>query len=417
MYTTIFFIIIAFIIGEFAIEQYLDYRNRKASKSPIPKEAEGIYNEEEYAKQQSYFAENNKFGAISDTFSLAVTLIMFFCFGFKYVDDFIRSFGLNPIWNSVLFFSLLFLGLSIIGIPFSWYKNFVIEEKFGFNKMTTGVFVSDTIKNLLLSTILSGVVIAALSSIYSWLGENYWIIGWIVLSAISIFMMMFYASIIVPMFNKLTPLPEGELRNAIEDFCKKVDFKLDNLFVIDGSKRSAKANAFFSGLGSKKKICLYDTLIDSMTTEEIVAVLAHEIGHYKKKHTLVMLVISLLNTGLILSLSSVALGSPESGNLALSQALGSDNPSFHFSMVVFMLLFTPVSTLIGFFINKVSRRNEYQADDFAREHGYGDALVSALRKLTGKSLSNLTPDSLYVAYHFNHPTLVERVRAIKSHNK
>jgi len=229
-----------------------------------------------------------------------------------------------------------------------------------------------------------------------------------VMAGISIFMMMFYSNLIVPLFNKQTPLEAGELRDAIEAFCEKAGFKLDNLYVIDGSKRTTKANAYFSGLGRKKRIVLFDTLISSLTTEEIVAVLAHEIGHYKKKHTRAMLFFSLVNSGVLFYILSLVLGNRE-----FAEALGSNQPSFHLSVVVFGVLYTPVSTLLGLGINKLSRKNEYQADHFAKSFGLAQPLGEALKKLSVTSLSNLNPHPAYVFWHYSHPTLLQRLQMLK----
>lgn len=411
-YTTLFFIIVAFIVVETAWEKYLDHRNRIASTQPLPKEVEGLYSEEAYRKQQEYFAANNKFGNFTDVVSLAVTLILLFTFAFKYIDDFARSFGLSEPWTAAIFVVLTNLISDVISIPMSAYKNFVIEEKFGFNKMTVGTFIGDIIKNMLISIVLMTVVVAALAYVYQWLGVNYWIIGSAILAGIMIFFMMFYTSIIVPLFNKMTPLEDGSLRTAIEEFSKKTGFEISDIYIIDGSKRSSKANAFFSGLGSRKRICLYDTLKDKMTDDEIVAVLAHEIGHQKCKHTTKQLILGILNMVFILFLSSLFLGDPETGNADLAAVFGSETPSFHLSLYAFMLLMSPISTLVGWLVNNLTRKYEYEADAFAKKHGKGEELVTALKKLSADSLSNLTPDSLFVSYHYSHPTLVQRIKAI-----
>ena len=395
-YTTLFFIIVAFIVVETAWEKYLDHRNRIASTQPLPKEVEGLYSEEEYRKQQEYFAANNKFGNFTDIVSLSVTLILLFTFAFKYIDDFARSFGFSEPWTAAIFVVLTNLISDVISIPLSAYKNFVIEEKFGFNKMSVGTFIGDTIKNMLISIILMTLVVAALAYVYQWLGVNYWIIGSLIIAGIMIFFMTFYTSVILPLFNKMTPLEEGSLRTAIEEFSKKTGFKISDIYIIDGSKRSTKANAFFSGLGSRKRICLYDTLKNKMTDDEIVAVLAHEIGHQKCKHTTKQLV----------------LGNPETGNMDLANVFGSDKPSFHLSLYAFMLLMSPISTVVGWLVNILTRKYEYEADAFAQKHGKGDELVNALKKLSADSLSNLTPDPLFVSYHYSHPTLVQRIKAI-----
>lgn len=410
MYTTLFFVIIAILVLDFALESVLDYLNAKSASDTLPEEVKDIYDAQKYEKQQRYFKANKKFGLVSGLFGFAMMMLMFFLFGFAFIDNLARSWVDGSVLVALVFFGILYYANDLISMPFDLYKTFVIEEKFGFNKMTKSLFAIDTIKGWLLSSILGGGILAVLILIYEWAGDSFWILAWAVMSCISIFVMMFYVNLIVPIFNKLTPLEEGELRTAIETFCAKVNFPLDKLFVMDGSKRTTKANAFFSGLGSKKNIVLYDTLISTLTTEEIVAVLAHEIGHYKRKHTLKMLAVSLINSGVIFYLLSLVLGKYSQ---SFAEALGAQVGSFHLSIIVFGVLYTPISTLLGIVINVMSRKNEYEADGFAKEHGLADPLIGALRKLSESSLSNLTPHPAYVFFHFSHPTLLQRMRNLK----
>lgn len=413
MYTTLFWIIILIITCDYLLGVYLDYLNKKQSSKGIPEELNGLYDSEKVEQQKQYFAANYHFNQISNLFSFIVLLLMFFLFGFAFFDNLVRSFSDNTIVVALLFFGLLYIANDLITIPFSAYHTFKIEEKFGFNKMTPVLFFTDILKEWIMTALLGGVIISLLMLIYQYTGGYFWIIGWAFMSLLSIFMMMFYSNLIVPLFNKQTPLEEGELRNKIEDFCQKVGFELDNLFVIDGSKRTTKANAYFSGLGRKKRIVLYDTLIEKLTPEEIVAVLAHEIGHYKHKHTLMMLILSIINTSLMFYLLSIALGTPENGNLYIAEALGSSHPSFQFGVIVFGILYTPISTFLGIFINYISRKNEYQADDFAKNNGLGTPLGEALKKLSTSSLSNLNPHPKYVFFHYSHPTLLQRLENLK----
>ena len=414
MYTTLFWIIIAILVLDFALEWYLDYLNNSQVSEALPDEVKDLYDAEAYKKQQQYFLANKKFGMVSGLFSFVVMMLMFFLFGFAFVDNIARGFSENSIVIALIFFGILYFANEVLNIPFGIYHTFKIEERFGFNKMTPALFAADTVKGWLLTVLLGGGVLALLMLIYNETGTYFWLIAWAVMSGISIFMLMFYSNLIVPLFNKQTPLEEGELRTAIQEFCKKVDFGLDDLYVIDGSKRTTKANAYFTGLGSKKRIVLYDTLMNTLTTEEIVAVLAHEIGHYKHKHTLLMLLISILNTGFMLFLLSLALGTPETGNVHLAEALGSQYPSFHLGVIVFGILYTPISTLLGVGLNVISRRNEFQADSFAKENGLGDELGEALKKLSVSTLSNLNPHKAYVFFHYSHPTLIQRIRNLKN---
>lgn len=415
MYTTLFWIIIVFLIADFAWTSFLDAKNRSFAKNEIPIELQGVYDEEKYNKQQEYFITNNKFSSITGIFSLAIILLMFFFFGFGFVDSIARAFCQpDSMWTNILtgllFFAILYYANDILDIPFSAYQTFKIEEKFGFNKTTVPTFIGDIIKNWLLTAVFGALLIGLLMLIYFKTEEYFWILGWGVLVIFSIVTMMLYSSVIVPLFNKQTPLEEGELRNAIEDFCKKVDFQLDNLYVMDSSKRSTKANAYFSGLGSKKRIVLYDTLISTLTTEEIVAVLSHEIGHYKRKHTKKMLFFNIIYYGIIFFFLSITLKYKND----IAMTMGSEQGSFWLSLIVFAMLFSPISTIIGIGVNVLSRKNEYEADAFAKQNGKSDALISALKKLSSSSLTNLTPHPYYIFVHYSHPTLYQRIKALQS---
>ncbi len=406
------YIIIAIVILEFAWEQYLNYLNRKMMSPILPTSLIGIYNKEEYAKQQAYSKENSRLGLISGSLSFIIILFILIFGGLGWLDIELRDFTDNFIWLPLSFFAVIMLGNQIISLPFSWYDTFVIEEKFGFNKTTPKLFVADLIKGLLLSFILGGIILAIILYIYQYAGQWFWLLAWGVVAIFSIFMNMFYSEWIVPLFNKQTPLEAGELRTAIENFCQKAGFKLDNIFVIDGSKRSTKANAYFSGLGSKKRVVLYDTLIQELNTEEIVAVLAHEIGHYKKKHTLQGLLTSILSTGITFYILSLFLD-----NQQLAEALGGNTASFHLGLIGFSFLFTPISEITGLFFNIISRKNEYQADAYAAQFGLGEALGSGLKKISVKALSNLNPHPLYVFWHYSHPTLLQRLERLRLYIK
>ncbi len=412
MHEILFWIIIGIIVVDFIFEKYLDYLNTKTMSEVLPDELKGIYDEEKYRKQQAYQRENQRFGLLTSSFSFALTLAMFLFYGFAFVDNLAWGFTANAIVAALFFFGLIMFASDLLSMPFSVYDTFVIEEKYGFNKTTPKTFMLDTIKGWMLGALIGGGLLALVIFIYQKTQNMFWIYAWILVSAFTIFMAMFYSNLIVPLFNKQTPLEEGELRDAIKSFADKVGFKLDNIFVINGSKRSTKANAYFTGFGAKKRIVLYDTLINDMQTDELVAVLAHEIGHNKKKHVIQGLLISLVQTGIVLFIFSLLIN-----NSNLSKALGVDVPNFHIGLVAFGILYTPVSFVLGIFMNLLSRKNEYQADEFAAVNFKPEALASALKKLSVKNLSNLTPHKTYVFFHYSHPTLLQRLAHLKKIEK
>jgi STE24 endopeptidase len=366
-----------------------------------------VYDEERYKKAQDYQLENKRFGFITSSFSLLIMLVMLFAGGFALVHGWASSLSSSPIWTGLLFFGILMLAWDIVSTPFSVYDTFVIEEKYGFNKTTPKTFVLDKIKGWLLAAILGGGILALIIWFYQMTGKTFWLYAWGLVTVFSIFMTMFYSSLIVPLFNKQTPLEEGELKNAIKEFAGKVHFTLDDIFVIDGSKRSSKSNAYFSGLGHKKRIVLFDTLVKDLSTEEIVGVLAHEIGHYKKKHTLAMIFMSIAQTGLTLFIFSLLIDNP-----ALSRALQVEEPAFHIGLLAFGLLYSPISLILGLGVNQISRKNEYTADRFAGENYKPGPLKMALKKLSVNNLSNLTPHPAHVFFHYSHPPLLKRLEAL-----
>jgi STE24 endopeptidase len=407
MSQTIFIVIISILLAEYLISRVLDYLNAQWRGKILPAELQGIYDEEKYKKSQAYGKTNSKFALISGTFQLILILFMLFLGGFAYFDGIAKEISNHPVWSALIFFGILFFLSDIINLPFSLYATFVIEEKFGFNKTSAKTFILDKLKGWLLTIIIGGGLLGLIIWLYFQTTDMFWIYAWAAISVFSIFMSMFYSNLIVPLFNKQSPLEEGELRDAISEFGKKAGFKIDNIYVIDGSKRSSKANAYFTGLGKKKRIVLYDTLINDLSVEEIVAVLAHEIGHYKLKHTLTSMVLSIVQTGVIFYILSLFIG-----NSDLSMALGADGYSFELSLIAFGMLFSPISTVIGLFMNTFSRKNEYQADSYANSYGLGASLISSLKKLSVNNLTNLTPHPAYVFAYYSHPTLYQRIVAI-----
>ena len=404
----IFLIIVGLLVADFIFERFLEYLNSTQWSDQLPEEVKGIYDEGKYLQQQAYEKVNFRFSLITNSFSFFVMLLMFLFAGFALVNQFALSISANPILIALLFFGTLLFVSDLLNTPFSIYNTFVIEEKFGFNKTTPKTFVLDKLKGWLLGAVIGGGLLALIIYIYQLTTTHFWIYTWLVITVFSVFMVLFYSNLIVPLFNKQTTLPEGELKTSIENFSKKVGFKLDNIFVIDGSKRSTKANAYFTGLGAKKRIVLYDTLINDLSVNELVAVLAHEIGHYKKRHVVWSLLFGILQTGIMLFIFSLFVGSP-----ALSAALGVSTPSFHIGLIAFGILYSPISMITGLFMNIFSRKNEYQADAYAAGNFDKNELASALKKLSVKNLSNLRPHPAYVFFHYSHPTLLQRLKALK----
>jgi len=402
---TLLYIIIGIIVIDFIFDKILDALNAKHFNDPIPKELEDVYNIEEYERSQLYKKERFKFTLLTSTFSVLLTLGFIIFEGFAYVDSIARNISDNSIIIALIFFGIIMLGSDILMTPFSWYSTFKIEEKYGFNKTSKRTFLLDKLKGLAMGAVIGGGILALIVWFYQYTEDNFWWYTWILVAVFSVFMNMFYAKLIVPLFNKQTPLSDGSLRTKIEGYAKSVGFKLDNIFVIDGSKRSTKANAYFSGFGSEKRITLYDTLINDLEEEEIVAVLAHEVGHYKKNHIIVNLTTSILTTGFTLWLLSLFVGNP-----LLSEALGVSEPSFHIGLVSFGILYSPISEITGLIMNYISRKFEYQADNFAKNTYNGSYLISSLKKLSNNTLSNLTPHKAYIFVHFSHPSLLQRYR-------
>lgn len=400
-------LIIFILIASYLLERYLDWINIRHWSTVLPEELKGIYDEEKYRKSQEYEKAKTKFAFISSTFSFVLMIVLLITGSFAFLNNWILTITTHPVWSALLFFAMLAILSDLLHLPFSYYRTFILEDKFGFNRTTIKTFVLDKIKGYLLGVIIGGGLLYLFVWFYDTAGKNFWLYAWITFSIVMLFITMFYSSVIVPLFNTLTPLPEGNLRTAIENYCSKVGFKLKNLFIMDGSKRSSKANAFFSGMGAKKRIVLFDTLINNHTQDELVAVLAHEIGHYKKKHTRLGFILSVLQTGIMLFIFSRVIDNP-----ALSQALGSPKPYLQLGMLAFGLLYSPLSLVIGLIMNIISRKNEFEADDYAKKTFNGESLISALKKLSVNNLNNLVPHPVYVFFYYSHPPLLQRLQAL-----
>jgi len=403
--STLFNILITILLIKFVIDSVLNHLNAKHFNDTLPNDISDVYEINEYQKSQSYKKTNHNFSKITSLFSLITTLLFFFFNGFSIVDEIARGFSNNIIIITLIFFGIIIIGSDIISIPFSLYKTFVIEEKFGFNKSTKKLFFLDKIKGLLMTIILGGSILSIITWFYEFTGNYFWIYTWLLITTFSVFLNMFYSKLIVPLFNEQTILEEGDLKNEIVKYVNSVGFKANNIYVLNGSKRSTKANAYFSGFGNQKRITLYDTLINDLENNEIVAVLAHEVGHYKRKHILYNLTSSIILTGFALFVLSLFIKTP-----LLSLALGVSHPSFHIGLIAFGILYSPVSQILGVFMNYMSRNFEYQADNYAKNTFSASPLISSLKKLSKNSLSNLTPHYLYVFFHFSHPTLLDRIK-------
>ena len=409
---TLFYLIVIITIAGFAFDQWINYLNTTTLSNILPDALKGYYNEETYARQQNYEKVNNHFGLVSDIFSFILILAMLLSGGFAMVDKYVTMVSESSVLQALLFFGILAFASDLLSIPFDIYHTFSIEERFGFNKTTPWTFILDKLKGWILSAVIGGTILAFIVFISEKSGSWFWILAWICITCFTIFISYFYTTLLVPVFNKLTPLPAGELRDSIEQVAKQADFNLKDISIMDGSKRSSRGNAYFSGFGNKKSIVLFDTLVNEHSVEELTAVLAHEIGHYKKKHVLKGLLAGILQTGVLLFVLSLLLNSP-----LPALALGASVPSFHMALVAFGILYSPVSTLLGILMNKMSRKHEYEADRFAISLSKPGALQDALKQLSVKNLSNLTPHPWYVYIHYSHPTLLQRISAISESSK
>ncbi|MEJ6698734.1 MAG: M48 family metallopeptidase [Flavobacteriaceae bacterium] len=401
-------ILIVIIILNFFKDSILDYLNSKYFDNEIPNIISDIYDKEKYLKSQEYKKTQYKFNRISSIYSLLILLLFFYFDGFLVLDNYCRSLFDSELIISLSFFGIIYFGNDLLSIPFSIYHTFIIEEKFGFNKTTKKTYIIDKLKSWLLIILFGGGILSFIIFQFESIGQNFWIVAWIFISVLTLLINGLYAQIIVPLFNKQTKLEDGELKSEIEKYSKKVGFNLSNIYVIDGSKRSTKANAYFSGFGKQKRVTLYDTLINKLTKNQIVAVIAHEIGHYKKNHIIFNLLFSIIQSGIMLYILSLLIYMP-----IFSEALNIENHSFHIALITFSILYTPISEMSSLIFNLFSRKFEYEADEYADKTFDGKYLIEALKVLTKDSLSNLTPHPKYVWWHYSHPTLLERINQLR----
>jgi STE24 endopeptidase len=402
-------IILAALVGEYLLNLTADLLNLRALRPEPPASLRDVFDAERYRRSQEYTRARTRFGFVPATVDLGLVLLFWGAGGFRWLDDELRALGFGPIVTGILFIGALSLAKVIVDLPFRWHSTFVVEERFGFNKTTPKTFILDLVKGLLLAALLGIPLLAATLWFFGAAGALAWMWCWLVVTAFTIVLQFVAPTWIMPLFNKFTPLEEGELRDAVMGYAKSVSFPLQGLFVIDGSRRSTKANAFFTGFGNRKRVALYDTLIEKQTTGELVAVIAHEVGHFKRKHLLKGMIVGILHLGAVLFFLSVFLEHP-----GLFAAFGIEEISVHAGLVFFGLLFAPIDLILSFFVQRASRRHEFEADDFARETtGSGEDLISALKKLSRENLTNLTPHPFYVTLHHSHPPLIQRIEALQ----
>jgi len=406
----IYFLLLLFIVlFGFILDKYLVYLNVNNWQKKVPEELQDVYDQEKYSKARNYQLVNTRFSLLSGGFSLILTIVVLATGFLGELDNKISLTFEGDFKQSAFFFLTLILGADIVSLPFALYGTFKIEQRFGFNKTTIPTFILDKLKSYILMAILGGPILFALMYFYAEVGQYFWLYAWGLLTGFMLLTTKFYTSFILPIFSKLKPLEAGELRSAIEEYCLKVGYDLKRIYTMNGSKRSTKGNAFFSGMGKQKTIVLYDTLINQHTTEELVAILAHEVGHYKKKHTTQGLLLGIFQTGIMLFLLSLFLN-----DLNLAKALGAQRTSFHLGLIGFFMIYTPLSMVSGIFMNSISRKNEFEADAFAKSTYGAEPLISGLKNLSAQHLSNPSPHPAYVFVNYSHPPLLERINALHS---
>lgn len=414
MVNTLYFIIIAILVFNLLFSIILEQINLTGRSIKLPDLISDVYDSDNYLKQQKYEREKVRFSQIETIFSSILLIVFFSIKGFGYLQLIVSNYSNSVVVQTLIFFGILGFVSFLISIPFSYYDNFVIEEKYGFNKSSKKLFFIDCIKTLLLSAIIGGILIGFLTWLYTKNPHLFWIMALGVVLIFSFLMNTLYSSVILPLFNRKTPLEEGELKQKVLSFSESIGFSINDIYLIDGSKRSSKANAFFTGFGKKKKIFLYDTLIHNLNNEEIIAVLAHELGHYKKNHIWINLFIGIIQSSVFLYFFNLI-----SQSTTFTEVMeGSSNvPVFYLNIICFILLINPIETILGILLNVVSRKMEYSADSFAKKYGLGHNLGTALKKTSSLNYSNLTPHPLYVIINYSHPPLYDRLKALNFINE
>jgi STE24 endopeptidase len=402
------FVIIT-LIGYYLLDSSAKFLNLRSLGQEVPSEFLDVYDPNRYRRSQEYTRLNTRFEFVTATTELVILLLFWAIGGFEGVDQFIRKFHFQPVINGLIYFAILAAGQTALMLPFRIYQTFVIEQQFGFNRTTIKTFIADCLKVWLISGLVTGLLAFVVLSLFEAFGVHAWLICWVCTLVLSVILVYIAPAVVLPLFFKTRPVPEGELRDRVTEFAVREKFPIRDLLVIDGSRRSSKANAFFTGFGPNKRIVLYDTLINNHTVPELLAVLAHEIGHYKKRHLLRHFVIGQLNLFLLFLGASVCISRPE-----LFRAFGVTTPSYYVGFLLYLILIQPFGALFGVLANYWSRRDEFEADRFAAETiGDPSPLITALKRLSKENLSNLTPHPLLVSLHFTHPPVLERVLALR----
>jgi STE24 endopeptidase len=402
-------VILSALIINYVLDLVADFLNLRALRDELPDEFKDTYDAEVYRKSQEYTRVTTRFGFLTSTFDLAVTLIFWFARGFNYLDERVRSWQLGPIGTGLAYIGILLFLQMLLSLPFSIYSTFVIEERFGFNETTPTTFVTDILKGLILAIGLGGPLLAGILAFFEYAGPYAWLYCWMASAGFALFTQFIAPTWIMPLFNKFKPLEEGELKEKILSYAHSVNFPVQGIYIMDGSRRSSKSNAFFTGFGKNKRIALFDTLIANHTIPELVSILAHEIGHYKKKHILQGMILSILHMGVLFFLLSIFIS-----HQGLFDAFYMEHRSIYAGLVFFGLLYTPVETLLSIFMQMLSRKNEYEADRFAVETTHEpEIMIQALKKLSRHNLSNLTPHPFYVFLNYSHPPILERIKALR----
>lgn len=398
------------LIGAFAVNAVAEILNIRFLDPGLPEEFADVFDQDRYQASQNYARDNARLDLVSSAVSLVVILGFIFLDGFTWMDSLVRGAGLGPIPTGLLFIAVLALLSDLASIPFQVYRVFVLEARYGFNTMTLGTYLADKIKGYALALVVGGPLVAAVLFFFREFGPQAWLFAWLLTVAVSAGLQYLAPKVILPLFNRFSPMQEGEMRKAIEDYVQSQDYKVKDVYVIDGSRRTTKGNAFFAGLGATKRVALYDNLVRSQDKDEITAVIAHEVGHYKMKHIVKGFVIAAMKTGLLFFLLQMFISSP-----GLYEAFGMRTMPVYAGLVFFLILYTPVSLALGVLFNAATRSFEFQADRFAAETtGNPLALVRALKKLSADNLANLTPHPFFVALNYSHPPILKRIAAIKS---